>query len=172
MDLGEASMRCLETGPEIYAPVENPPNPITWRSGNGAPVHETAHALICQALGTQGFHWIPDWFHEGTAEMFRNETQPGIIRSMNRIRVWLAQDTQHPEPHRMCQGDPGSTAEDRNWFYLTATEFARHLESREDDNMLDRVVQDIQAGTTFEESLQNQFGKSCRELYSEWLRSW
>ena len=172
MDLGEASMRCLETGPEIYAPVENPPNPITWRSGNGAPVHETAHALICQTLGTQGFHRIPDWFHEGTAEILRNEDEPKVIRSMNRIRVWLAQDSQLPTPDRMCLGDPGKLSEERNWFYLTTTEFTRYLESQGDHSLLDRVVQDIQAGTTFEESLQNQFGKACQKLYSEWLESW
>ena len=165
-------MRCLPTGAKISAPLEDLPNPITWRSGSGAPVHETAHALICQALGARGFHRIPDWFHEGTAEIFRNEDEPKVTRSMNRIRVWLAHDSQIPTPHRMCQGDPGSTAEERNWFYLTTTEFTRHLESREDDSILDRVVQDVQAGTTFEESLQNQFGKSCRELYSEWLESW
>ena len=91
---------------------------------------------------------------------------------MNRIRVWLAQDAQNPEPHRMCLGDPGKLSEERNWFYLTTTEFTRYLESQRDHSVLDQVVQDIQAGITFEESLQAQFGKACQELYSEWLESW
>ena len=172
MDLANASMRCLETGPEIYAPVEGPPNPITWRSGAGAPVHEMAHALVCQALGTKRFHQIPDWFHEGTAEILRNETQPKIIRTMNRIRVWTADDQQLPPSHQICRGNPGNLAKERNWFYLTATEFTRALESRKDQDILNQVILDLQAGSTFEESLRGQLGKPCEELYREWLESW
>ena len=67
-DGAAAYVRCLPTGAKISAPLEDLPNPITWRSGTGAPVHETAHALVCQALGTRGFHRIPDWFHEGDRE--------------------------------------------------------------------------------------------------------
>ena len=167
-----AWVRCLPAGPEISAPWRIYLSPIPWRNGTGAPVHETAHALICQALGTRGFHQIPDWFHEGTAEIFRNEEEPKIIRAMNRIRVGLAPNSQLPTPHRMCTGDPGNLPEERNGFYLMATEFTRFLESREGHRILNQVVQGIQAGATFEESMQNQFGKSCEELYTEWLGSW
>ena len=154
-DEATASVRCLPTGPEISAPLEKLPNSITWRSGSGTPIHETTHALMRQAKGERAFNRIPDWFHEGTAEVFRNESQPRIFRAMNRIRVRLAQDEQLPAPHRMCIGDPGNLPEERRWFYLMATEFTRFLESREGHRILNQVVQDIQAGATFEESMQN-----------------
>ena len=124
-------MRCLSTGAEISAPLEDLPNPITWRSGSGTPIDETAHALVCQAKGERVFNRIPDWFHEGTAEIFRNESQSRIFRAMNRIRVWLAQRTNLPTPGQMCLGDAGDSGEERNWFYLTSEEFTRTLEAQE-----------------------------------------
>ena len=54
LDIAEASMRCLPNGAEISAPLEDLPNPITWRSGSGAPIHETAHALLCPRTGSPG----------------------------------------------------------------------------------------------------------------------
>ena len=38
--------------------------------------------------------------------------------------------------------------------------------------MLNRVIEDLRAGAGFEDSLVEQFGKPCKELYQEWLESW
>ena len=134
-------MRRLPTGPEISAPLEDLSNPNPRRSGSGAPIHETVHALVCQATGERAFHRIPDWFHVGTAEILRNESQPRIFRAMNRIRVWLAQRTNLPTPGQMCLGDAGDSGEERNWFYLTSEEFTRTLEAQEGPGSLNRVIE-------------------------------
>ena len=123
-------------------------------------------------LGTRGFHQIPDWFHEGTAEIFRNEEEPKIIRAMNRIRVWLAQRTNLPTPGQMCLGDAGDSGEERNWFYLTSAQFARELESRQGPDSLNRNIEDVRDGAGFEQSLTRRLAKTCEELSTDWLESW
>ena len=165
-------MRCLSTGAEISAPLEDLPNPITWRSGSGTPIDETAHALVCQAKGERVFNRIPDWFHEGTAEIFRNESQSRIFRAMNRIRVWLAQRKNLPTPGQMCLGDAGDSGEERNWFYLTSEEFTRTLEAQEGPGSLNRVIEDVRSGAQFQDSLRERFGSPCRDLYEDWLKNW
>ena len=78
----------------------------------------------------------------------------------------------HPPSHGCAVEIRTTWAKERNWFYLTATEFTRALESRKDQDILNQVILDLQAGSTFEESLRSQIGKPCEELYREWLESW
>ena len=63
-------------------------------------------------------------------------------------------------------------AEERSWFYLTATEFVQSLNSRHQGSMLNRVIEDLRDGASFDDSLRDQFGKPCEELYQEWRESW
>ena len=166
-------MRCLSTGAEISAPLEKLPNPITWRSGSGTPIHETTHALMRQAKGGRAFNRIPDWFHVGTAEIFRNESQPRIFRAMNRIRVWLVQRKNLPTPGQMCLGDAGGSGEERNWFYPTSQRSSPgQLEAQEGPGSLNRVIEDVRSGAQFQDSLRERFGSPCRELYEDWLKRW
>ena len=61
----------------------------------------------------------------------------------------------------MCRGDPGGLAEERNRFYLTATEFSRTLESTQGPGSLDRVIGDVGSKTGFEDGLRERFGRPC-----------
>ena len=188
MHLADASMRCLPTGAEIWAPLSPLPNPVNFAGGSGAPVHETAHALVCHSLGTEKFHQIPYWFHEGTAETFRNETRTKFLRAMNRTRLWLAPEQSVPSAERLCLGHPGNTADDKDWFYLTALQFTQYLEStlqarpQPDSStnpqstritpMLNQVIQHLHSGKDFQESMLDIFGADCQDLYENWLRTW
>ena len=178
MHLADASMRCLPTRAEIWAPLSPLPNPINFAGGSGAPVHETAHALVCHTLGTEKFHQIPNWFHEGTAETFRSETRTKFLRAMNRTRLWLAPEQSVPSPERLCLGHPGNTADDKNWFYLTALQFTQYLESQLKPEppvgkpLLNRVITNLQAGQNFEGSFAQIFQKNCQEIYKHWLQTW
>ena len=77
-----------------------------------------------------------------------------------------------PPPKTICLEAPGWRAEEPNRFYLTATKFVRSLDSRHQGSMLNWVIEDLRAGADFENSLGEQFGKPCEELYQEWLESW
>ena len=171
LTLSQGSMQRLPNGTSISAPVERTPNLMTGSDGSKAPVHEMAHATVCQVLGP-AFHQLPDWFHEGTAELVRTDMEPRTIRAFNRMRVWLAGSKNAPSPEALCAGPPGETPHERRKFYMTATEFVRFLESRHGPGSPNEIIRSVGEGATFNESMRDKFGDDCQELYAKWLKTW
>ena len=169
--LSRGSMKCVPGGPHISAPLERNPNLITGSDGSRTPLHEMAHAKTCQVLGP-AFHHVPNWFHEGTAELVRTEREHALFRTMDRMRVWLVGARNAPSAQALCEGSPGENAREQTRFYLTATEFLRFLESRHGPDATWNIIQEIREGQTFEESMRTQFGADCQHLYANWLKSW
>ena len=171
LTLSQGSMQCLPEGASIYAPLERMPNLITGSDGSKTPMHEMVHAAVCQVLGPK-FHQIPDWFHEGTAEFIRTEQEHKLTRILARMRVWLAGTRNAPSPDALCAGSPGETSDEQKKFYMTATEFVRFLESKHGSGSLNHVIQEIQDGKAFEETIWRKFDGTCNELYAKWLKTW
>ena len=171
LTLSLGSMQCFPGGAVISAPLERIPNLITGSDGSSTPMHEMVHGAVCQILGPD-FHQIPDWFHEGTAELIRTKQETRFIRIFDRMRVWLAGTDNAPSPDALCAGPPGDTAQERRRFYMITTEFVRFLESKHGPGSLNNVIRDVSRGLTFDESLSAQLGGNCQELYAGWLKTW
>ena len=163
---------CPPTGAVVWVPLEQAIELPGEDDHTRTPLHETVHAMMCQYLGEEGFYSIPRWFHEGMAELYENEARHlRPERVDNRLYVWfhgdklMASESFCTEPFMRPESEIGL-------FYMTVLEFARSLETEHGRNSLLGVVDDVQDGISFEESLQNRFGATCVELYSDWLASW
>ena len=162
---------CPPTGAVVWLPLEEAIELPGENDHTRTSLHEMVHAMMCQYLGHEAFYSIPRWFHEGMAELYENEAKHFSIRVENRIRVWFYRDKLFPaeifctEPFMRPETEFGL-------FYMTVLEFARSLETEHGRDSLLGVVNDVQDGISFEESLQNRFGTTCVELYSDWLASW
>ena len=145
--------------------------PLFSEDESRTPVHEMVHALMCQALEEEAFHSIPSWFHEGMAQLYEFDGPNKYSATMNRLTVWLTRnDVMTAQP--LCSASAWASQAERALFYRTSMEFVRTLESQHGRDKLIGVIQRIQAGETFEESLHGQLGGACAELYVQWLASW
>lgn len=163
---------CPPTGATVWVPLEQAIELPGEDDDTLTPLHEMVHAMMCQYLGQEAFYSIPRWFHEGMAELYQNEA-PHLwtSRATNRLYVWfhsdklMASESFCTEPFMQPKSEFGL-------FYMTVLEFARSLESEHGRTSLLAVVDDVQGGMRFEDSLQDHFGSACVELYGNWLASW
>ncbi len=131
------------------------------------PKHEMVHALVCQSVDRSGFFDLPDWFHEGVAQVYEYENQ-SFIRWQMRLQVWFAR-TSLPDTERFCRNRVRESGEYPWMFYQAAHEFALFLISRHGEEALERVIEDVAAGAPFDEAARRSFNGSCSELYGDWV---
>ena len=105
------------------------------------------------------------------AELYSEEGISRLYkRILNRLMIWnYRQDLMTPDAFCNYEAD-GSTAEVL-LFYHTAWEFLRSLDGRHGRDSLTRIIDSVASGMTFENSLLSQFGGTCNELYTEWIRA-
>lgn len=158
-----------QLGPVIVIPLEKAPT--AWADDNFSrtPMHEMVHALMCQSLGQEAFYAIPRWFHEGMAERYEIEGYPRImLRVQKRAMLWLNRH-RLMAPDEFCAMELSATGVlERALFYEASREFLNSLEASHGLDTLNRILDDVRAGTTFNESMERRLGGSCRELYSRW----
>ena len=164
------SVLCNATGTLLAIPLENIPD-LLAEDESRTPVHEMVHALMCQALGPEATHSISRWFHEGMAQMYESDGPGKFSGTVNRIRVWFKRHDLMAA-HAFCSASTWVSHAEKKLFYRTSMEFVRTLESQHGRDKLIGVIQAVQEGETFEESLHEQLGGSCDELYERWLASW
>ena len=164
------SVLCIATDNILAIPLEEI-LPLFSEDESRTPVHEMVHALMCQALEEEAFHSIPRWFHEGMAQLYESDGPGRFSATMNRIAVWLERnDLMDAQP--FCSASTWASQAEKVRFYGTSLEFVRTLESQHGREELIGVIQRVQGGETFEESLKDQLGGTCEELYAQWLASW
>ncbi len=161
-----------EFGPVIVIPLEKAPTAAADDNFSRTPMHEMVHALMCQSLGEEAFYAVPRWFHEGTAERYEME---GFLRIMPRVEkralLWLNRH-RLMAPDGFCAMRLGATdVLERARFYETSREFVGSLETSHGLDALNLILDDVRAGTTFNESMERRLGGSCSELYSRWKGS-
>ena len=162
---------CLVRGASIGVPLENASTLFSEDNASNTPLHEIVHVLMCQSLGKRAFYSLPRWFHEGMAELYAGDGLSRISqRPLNRLNVWLQrQQLMHPE--LFCSYAAEGSPAEISLSYRTAWEFSRSLEGRYGRAALTMVIESVAAGATFEDSLRDQLGGTCTELYTAWLRS-
>ena len=129
------------------------------------------HALMCQALGPEATHSVSRWFHEGMAQLYESEGPGTFDGTVNRIMVWFNRnDLMAARP--FCLASTWVSQAEMKLFYGTSMEFVRTLESQHGRDKLITVIQAVQKGEPFEESLHKHLGGSCDELHEKWLASW
>jgi hypothetical protein len=164
------SVQCDPSGTLLAIPLEEIP-PLFSEDESRTPVHEMVHALMCQALETEAFHFTQRWFHEGMAQLYESDGAGKFNATMNRIAVWLERDDLM-DAQSFCSASTWASQAEMALFYRTSMEFVRTLESQHGREKLIGVIQNVQAGRTLEESLRHQLGGTCDELYVQWLASW
>ena len=162
---------CLETGPIIGVPLEQASETGTEQPASNTPLHEMVHAMMCQSLGRSSFYSVPRWFHEGMAELYSEEGIFNLFgRIFNRLMIWHYRQDLMP-PDTFCSYEASGSAVEVSRFYATTWEFLRSLDGRYGRHALTRVIDLVASGATFEDSLLNQLGGTCTELYTEWIRA-
>ena len=166
------SMVCQPTGAVIYVPLEEVVNESTETDLTQVPMHEMAHAMLCQFMGANAFYSLPIWLHEGLAQIYENESKPKrLYRVVNRLVTWFSRQTMMT-PEAFCEGQYGDSHSEIASFYRTSMEFVRALESNHGRPKLMAIVDDVRREIAFNDSLLGNFGGTCETLYSEWLDSW
>ena len=162
---------CLERGASIGVPLENASNVFSEENASNTPLHEIVHAMMCQSLGKSSFYSLPRWFHEGMAELYSEDGIPNLYRRIvNRLMIWRHRQVLMP-PDVFCNYDADGTATEISLFYSTTWEFSRALDGLHSRHSLSHIVNLMAYGATFEDSLRDQLGGTCTELYTAWLRS-
>ena len=170
---GHAS--CLDKhGPVVVIPLEKAPSSASDDSLSRVPMHEMVHAMMCQSLGEENFYSVPRWFLEGMAERYE---MAGLnfarffSRAEKKARLWLKRN-RLMEPERFCalRLDARSIDEGRT-FYETSREFVNSLESSHGMDALNRIVDDVGRGVSFENSMMIRLDGTCEEQYSQWKNS-
>ena len=164
------SVLCNATGTLLAIPLEGIPDLLS-EDESRTPVHEMVHALMCQALGPEATHSISRWFHEGMAQLYEGDGPGKFDRTVNRIMVWFKRNDLMAA-HPFCSASTWVSQAEMKLFYGISMEFVRTLESQHGRDKLIAVIQAVQEGEPFDESLQEYFGGSCDELYERWLASW
>ena len=163
-----------EYGPEVAVPLEEAPSASRNDSLSQTPMHEMVHGMMCQSLGETRFYSVPRWFLEGMAEWYETEgMDPArfLLRAEKRARLWFNKNNL-TEPYIFCALRFNSRdGAERRTFYETSREFVNSLESSHGIDSLNRLVDDVGAGATFEESIEKRFGGNCEELYTLWMNS-
>ena len=130
--------------------------------------------MMCQSLGEKKFYSIPRWFLEGMAGRYELEGVDPVrffIRAEKRARLWFNRNNLMA-PERFCALRLNAKNESEgHTFYETSREFVNSLESRHGTDALNRVVDDVGAGTTFKDSMKRRLGDTCKEVYTEWKNS-
>ena len=164
------SVLCNANGTFIAIPLEYIPDLLS-EDESRTPMHEMVHALMCQALGPEAAHSVPVWFHEGMAQLYESDGPGKGYGVSSRILVWFKR-RDLMAAHPFCSASTWVSKTEAQLFYRTSLEFVRTLEYRHGRDKLIAVVQAVQDGGTFEESLQSQLGGTCDELYERWFASW
>ena len=164
------SVRCNATGTVLTIPLENIPD-LFSEDESRTPMHEMVHALMCQTLGPERFHSVSRWFHEGMAQLYESDGPSKFNGTRNRIIVWFKRHDLMGA-HPFCSMSTWASQEEKKLFYRTSMEFVRTLESQHGRDKLIAVIQGVQDGEPFEQSLHNHLGGPCDELYERWLASW
>ena len=164
------SVRCDAAGTLLAIPLEEIPDLLS-EDESRTPMHEMVHALMCQALGPEATHSIPRWFHEGMAQLYESDGPGKFDATKNRIIVWVMRNDLMAV-QSFCSASTWVSQAEKKLFYRTTMEFVRTLESQHGRDNLIAVIQAVQEGETFEESLHDHFGGTCGELYERWLSSW
>ena len=165
------SAQCGASETAIAIPLEESLGILADNYHSYVPMHEMVHALMCQTLGEKAFYSVPAWFHEGIATMYQTDGLPKVETAISRIHLWIKQDGLI-KPQVFCTGSSWESRDQARLFYRTSLEFVRALESQHGKDELISVMKALQNQGTFDESLRNQFGATCEELYSRWLTSW
>ena len=162
---------CSPSGATVGVPLEDASSLLKELPASTTPLHEMVHATWCQKLGQTSFYSIPAWFHEGVAERYQNEGWRQIYdRPWNRWMVWINRESLLPA-NEFCGFEPRDNADEIALFYGTAYEFIRSLEAEHGIKHLNAIVNDIEAGMGFDDSLRDRLGGTCSELYGEWSQS-
>ena len=164
------SVLCNASGTLLAIPLENVPDLLS-EDESRTPMHEMVHALMCQALGPEATHSVPRWFHEGMAQLYESEGPGKFDGTVNRIIVWSKRHDLMAARH-FCSASTWASQAEMTLFYRTSLEFVRTLESQQGRDTLIAVIQEIQEGESFDESLHKQLGGSCNQLYEGWIASW
>ena len=164
------SVLCDATGTLLAIPLEDIPELLS-EDESRTPVHEMVHALMCQALGPEATHSVSRWFHEGMAQLYESDGPGKFDGTVNRIMVWFKRHDLM-SAHPFCSMSTWASQGEKKLFYRTSMEFVRTLESQHGRDKLIAVIQGVQDGEPFEQSLHNNLGGPCDELYEKWLASW
>ena len=164
------SVLCNATGTILAIPLEYIPD-LFAEDESRTPMHEMVHALMCQALGSERFHSVSRWFHEGMAQLYESDGPGKFNGTRNRIIVWFKRHDLMGA-HPFCSMSTWASQEEKKLFYRTSMEFVRTLESQHGRDKLIAVIQGVQDGEPFEQSLYKHVGGPCDELYEKWLASW
>ena len=166
------SMRCQANGAVVFVPVEEARGVLTEHDHTRTPMHEMAHAVMCQVLGERAFRSISAWLHEGMAEIYAREGRhQRPQRVVSRLLLWImTADSLTPEA--FCNGSPRGPHVEMKLFYRTAPEFVRWLRYDHGEDALSALMEDVRQGVAFEDSLRDHLGGTCVELYRSWLMSW
>ena len=158
-----------EYGPVIALPLEDAPSTSTNDAVSQTPKHEMVHALMCQSTGWEDFRSIPAWFHEGMAMRYHTEGFRRFwVRGIFRAKTWWKR-SQFISPEDFCYEHPSRLDEQQqSLLYTSAFEFIRFLESENEIDALNGIVDDVRVGTDFDDSMERRLGGTCRELYSNW----
>ena len=162
---------CSEDGVLIFVPLEEASNVFDESPISSTPTHEMVHATWCQKLGAGTFWSIPRWFHEGMAQRYGNEGMKQLYEKLTtRWWVWFNRNDLLSST-QFCGYQLQGNRTEIGLFYGTSWEFIRSLEARHGIQSLNAIVDDVGAGTDFEDSLRDRLGGKCNELYSEWSES-
>ena len=164
------SVLCNATGTLLAIPLEDIPDLLS-EDESRTPMHEVVHALICQALGPEATHAVSRWYHEGMAQLYESDGPGKFDGTVNRIMVWFKRHDLMAA-HTFCSVSTWVSQVEMKLFYRTSMEFVRTLESQHGRDKLIAVIQAVQDGEPFDESLHKHLGGSCDELYERWQSSW
>ena len=163
--------QCHRESVTIVVPLEEASNVFEEEPPSGTPLHEMVHAAWCQKLGRASMHSIQRWFHEGMAQWYEDK---GIhrfqYRAWNRWAIWFNREHLLPTTE-FCNYEPGANWHEIALFYGTSHELIRSLEAKHGIKHLNAIVDDVEAGIGFDDSLRDRLGGTCSELYSEWSQS-
>ena len=93
-----------------------------------------------------------------------------LDRALNRWMVWLSRGSLMSTTEFCGYTSGGSHAEIR-LLYRTSWEFIRSLEADHGKLSLNAVIEDVEGGKDFDDSLRDRIGGTCGELYEEWSQS-
>ncbi len=162
---------CLPSGATVGVPLEDASFMYTESPASRTQMHEMVHATWCQKLGQTSFYSIARWFHEGMAERYQNTGWKQYhYRALNRLVVWINRQQLLPGSE-FCSFELGNDQDEIALFYGTSYEFIRSLEAKHGLKHLNAIVDDVESGMSFDDSLRKRLGGTCNELYGEWSRS-
>ena len=125
----------------------------------------------CMPLGARSWEKPPSIpFQHGFMRGWPSVSQNGgwrqvYSRPFNRGLVWINREGLLPA-NEFCGFEPNDHPDEVALFYGTSYEFIRSLEAKHGIKQLNVIVDDIEVGIGFEESLHDRLGGTCGELYA------